>query len=83
MTLTDEKGGKEKVILWNATDMKNFPLQIEMTEDDSSMVMKFKDVKLGRPDPAHFEAPPGLTLYDDLNALMSDAVTKKMTETAK
>lgn len=78
MTFVDDKGAQEHVTLWNATDMKNFPLQLQMTVDDSSMVMKFKDVKLGRPDPANFEAPPGLTLYDDLNSLMTNAVNKRM-----
>ena len=78
MTFAEEKGAKEHVTLWNATDMKDFPVQIQMTVDDSVMIMKFKDVKLGRPDASHFEAPAGLTLYEDLNTLMKEAVSKRM-----
>lgn len=78
VTLTDDKGAKQSAVVWNATDMKDFPIQIQLTEDESTVIMKFKDVKIGRPDKAHFEAPSGLTKFDSVNALMSDAITKQM-----
>ena len=78
VTLTDDKGGKQRATLWNATDMKDFPIQMQLTEDENTVILKFKDVKLGRPDSAHFEAPAGMAKFDSVNALMSDAITKKM-----
>ena len=46
-----------------------------MTEQDSTLLMKFRDIKLARPDPSRFAAPTGLTKYKTDEALM-DAVTK-------
>jgi hypothetical protein len=78
VTLTDSKGGKQHAIVWNATDLKDFPVQMQIPDEDSTLTMKFKDVKLGRPETSQFEAPAGLTKYDDISTLMSDAVAKKM-----
>ena len=78
VTLTDDKGAKQRAIVWNATDLKDFPVQMQLTEDDNTVIMKFKDIKLGSPDNSHFDAPAGMAKFDSVNALMSDAITKKM-----
>ena len=75
VTLTDDKGVKHYAIVSYATDLKDFPVQIQMTEQDQTLVMKFRDVKLSRPDHARFEAPAGLTKYKSEDALM-EAATK-------
>jgi hypothetical protein len=75
VTLTDDKGVKHYAIVWYATDLKDFPVQIQMTEQDQTLVMKFRDVKLSRPDHSRFEAPAGLTKYKSEDALM-EAATK-------
>jgi hypothetical protein len=75
VTLTDDKGVKHLATVWNASDLKDFPVQIQMTEQDSTLVMKFRDVKLGKVEPARFEAPAGLTKYKSDEALM-EAATK-------
>ncbi len=78
VVLTDTKGNKQTAIVWNATDLKDFPVQMQIPDEDSTLIMKFKDVKLGRPELSQFEAPAGLAKYDDISTLMADAVTKKM-----
>ena len=75
VTLTDEKGVKHYAIVWYATDLKEFPVQIQMTEQEQTLVMKFRDVKLSRPGQSRFEAPSGLTKYKSEDALM-EAATK-------
>lgn len=75
VTLTDEKGAKVTATVWNATDLRGFPVQIQVPEQDTTLVMKFRDVKLAAPDPARFEPPAGLTRYKSDEALM-DAATK-------
>jgi len=77
VTLTDDKGVKHVATVWNASDLKEFPVQIRMTEGDSTLLMKFRDVKLGTPDPARFEPPSGLAKYKTDEALM-EAATKGM-----
>jgi hypothetical protein len=78
ITVTEASGHKDRAIVWNATDLKDFPIQMQIPSDESTLIFKFKDVKFGRPELSHFDAPAGLTRYADVNALMSDAITKKM-----
>lgn len=54
------KSSKEPVleaVVWNATDLKDFPIQIEMKENDNTMRMHFTDVRFVKPDAKQFEVP--------------------------
>lgn len=58
---------KHKAIIWEAQDLKDFPIQIEVVVPASSkypgsggkMVMKYKDIKLGAATASMFEVPSG------------------------
>lgn len=78
VTLTDDKSVKQKAIVWYAKDMKDFPIQIQTTADDSTLVLRFKEVKLGRPEASHFTSPAGLKKYETMEALMTDAAMKRI-----
>ena len=75
VTLTDDKGETVEAVVWNATDLKDFPIQMQMDVDGGTVQMKFKDVKLAKPDAKQFEAPAGMTRYDSAEAIL-DALTK-------
>jgi hypothetical protein len=54
------KSGKTSLleaVTWNATDLKDFPIQIEMTEKDRSVRMHYTDVRFVKPDANQFEVP--------------------------
>jgi hypothetical protein len=57
IVVTDDKGKKNESIVWNATDLKSFPVKIETTDDGTKLTMIFKDVKLTKPDATLFEVP--------------------------
>jgi len=61
--LSTVKNAKGAVLLqattWNATDMKDFPLQIELKENGFSTIMHFMKVNLAMPDPRLFDIPAG------------------------
>lgn len=78
--VTDAKGEKHESTIWNATDLKKFPVKIETTEQGTAITMLFKDVKLGKPAAAQFDAPSGFTKYDNLMMLMQQEVMKRMQE---
>ena len=78
VTLTDDKGDKEEATVWNAPDLKDFPVQIQMPQQDTTLIIKFKDVKLGVADASQFDAPGGMTKYPSPEKLMQDAMTKMM-----
>jgi hypothetical protein len=75
VTFTGEKGEKSEATVWNAADLKNFPIQMQMADPDATVIVKFKDVKLVRPDAKQFEAPAGLAKYDSAEALQ-EVLTK-------
>jgi len=51
------KGSLLEAVTWNATDLKDFPILIEMKEDDKTVRMHFTDVRFVKPDAKQFEVP--------------------------
>jgi hypothetical protein len=78
LTDTGKNNDKFEATVWNATDLKDFAVQIQILDQGSTVVMKFKDVKIGNPGASQFEAPAGMTRYTDATKLLQDA-TAKMT----
>jgi hypothetical protein len=72
MIVTDDSGEKHEVLVWNATDLKGFPVQIQTDEQGKKMTMKFKDVKLEKPDAKLFEPPTEFTKYDSMQAMQME-----------
>jgi outer membrane lipoprotein-sorting protein len=69
--VTDPDGATHEYTVWNASDLKQFPLKIETkSENGQAMVMLFKDVKLEKPDDAQFEPPSDFKKYDSMMSLM-------------
>ena len=77
--LSTVKSAKGTVLLtattWNATDMKDFPIQIEMKENGNSTIMHFINVNLAKPDPRLFDIPAGFK--DEGSAAAKTAPAKK------
>jgi hypothetical protein len=71
VVVTGPDGVAHESIVWNASDLKQFPVKIQ-TQDEKGMnvVMLFKDVKLEKPDSAQFEPPADCTKYKDMMGLM-------------
>jgi hypothetical protein len=77
VVVTDDKGNQHEYTVWNATDLKNFPVKIEQTEGGTMTTMTFTDVKLGNVDAGRFEPPAGATKYYSVGALMQQEITKR------
>jgi hypothetical protein len=74
--VTDDKGQKAEAIVWNATDLKEFPVQMQMNDKEATVVMRYKEIKLARPDAKQFEAPAGYSKHSDMMQLMQVAAQK-------
>jgi hypothetical protein len=72
--VTDNQGKKYESLVWNATDMKNFPVKIETTDQGHTTTMLFKDVKFSKPDAALFQPPADFKKYDDQMSLMMEGM---------
>jgi hypothetical protein len=77
VVVTGDQGEKHEVTVWNATDLKKFPIQMQMDENGSKMTMKYKDVKLEKPDAKLFDAPVSFTKYDTIPQMMQAEMMKK------
>jgi hypothetical protein len=78
VVVTNKEGTSHEFTVWNATDLKNFPIKIEQTEQDSDIVMLFKDIDLSKPDTGLFTAPTGYKRYDSPQQLMQQEIMKRM-----
>jgi hypothetical protein len=82
VTFTGDKGQKLEAVVWSAADLKDFPVQMQMAADpNANLLIKFRDVKLVRPEAKQFEPPAGLAKYESAEAL-KDALTKVPAPTA-
>src|SRR5207248_1768042 len=48
--VTDKQGAKHESTLWNATDLKSFPIKIVTTENGNTATMSFKNISFAKPD---------------------------------
>lgn len=78
VVMIDGKGGRQEAFVWNATDLKDFPVQIKLKQSDATVVMQFKDVQFARPADKQFEAPAGYTKHDSVEKLMQAAMMKML-----
>ena len=57
VTVSDTKGPVLQAVAWNAGDLKDFPLQIEMKEKGNTVRMHFTQLQFTKPDSQKFEVP--------------------------
>lgn len=81
--LTGDNGKTVEAILWNASDLKDFPIKIQLKDKDYTIVINFKDIKLARPEQSDFEAPAGMTRYESAEALMGAQISSYSTPAKK
>lgn len=74
--LPDGKGKNVEATTWNATDLKDFPVQIETKEAENTSRIHFAKVQLEKPDAKQFEPPEGYTQYNSPQELMQGMMSK-------
>jgi hypothetical protein len=62
VVVSDTKGPVLQAVTWNAADLKDFPLQIEMKEKGNTLRMHFTQLQFTKPDPKQFDVPPAYGL---------------------
>jgi len=78
VVVSDKDGNKHESTVWNAKDIKGFPVKIESTEQGRKTVMTFKDVVFKKPDASDFETPTGYTKYSSMQEMMQAVMMKSM-----
>jgi len=78
VTITDKLGGKHISTVWNATDLKNFPIQIVTTQEETTVTMIYKKISFEKPAASTFEVPTSLTRYGNMQAMLQAEMMKRM-----
>ena len=78
VVVTDDKNVPHEYTVWNATDLKKFPVKIVHVEQGNEITMSFKDIALAKPAASAFDLPAGYTKYDSLQTMMQTEMMKKM-----
>ena len=55
---------------WNASDLKDFPVQIATREKDMTSIMRFDQIQFVRPDAKQFDPPAGFKVFTDAQSLV-------------
>jgi hypothetical protein len=70
VVMSDVRGQVAEAVVWNATDLKDFPVQMQMNEKETTVIMRYNEIHLGKPDAKQFDAPAGYTKHADMQQLM-------------
>jgi hypothetical protein len=76
--ITPDNGKKEETLVWAATDLKNFPIKLEMQHGGEKSSYVYKNIKLEKPDASLFVAPSDFTKYGSMQEMMMSAAMKMM-----
>jgi hypothetical protein len=77
VVMTDERGQKLEFVVWNADDLKEFPVQAQMSDAGANVIILYRNVQLSRPDAKQFDAPSGYTKHRDFLELMQVAAARR------
>jgi hypothetical protein len=78
VVVTDSKGEKHESTVWNAADLKSFPIKIEHTEEGQAVTMVFKDIKLSKPEASVFDPPADYARHESMQAMMQQVMMKRL-----
>jgi hypothetical protein len=78
IVVTEKDGNKHEYTVWNATDLKKFPVKIQTTEQGGDVTMLFKNVTLAKPAASLFDPPADFKKYDNVQQMMQQEMMKRM-----
>ena len=70
LMFTDKDGKTAEAIVWEATDLKNFPIQYQTVENEQTTTTTFSDIKMDKPDASLFDLPESYKKYGNMQAMM-------------
>lgn len=80
--VTDGDGKAHEFTTWNATDLKDFPIQLQTTENGFVVIMQYKNVQFTKTDARQFEPPIGLTKFANAEAMNAVVMQRLMNAAA-
>lgn len=78
VVLSSKNQTPKEALVWFASDLKDFPVKIQMTEGPNTMVMSFRNLKLAAPDAKMFEIPAGYARHASIEQLVQGELMKRL-----
>lgn len=78
VTVTGKDGKKHESTVWNATDLKKFPVKIVTEKKGESVTMLFQNVSFEKPAAGNFEVPADFQKYASMQSMMQEQMMKRM-----
>lgn len=70
LTFTDKDGKTAEATVWEATDLKNFPIQFQTVENEQTTTTTFSDIKMDKPDASLFDVPGSYKKYGNMQDMV-------------
>jgi hypothetical protein len=80
LTFTDKDGGTAEAIVWEATELKNFPIQYQTVEDGQTTTTTFSDIKMDKPDASLFDLPESYKKYGNMQEMLMGNMQRLLQE---
>jgi len=78
LTFTAKDGQTSEALVWEATDLKNFPIQYQTVDEGQTTTTTFTDIKLGQPAPSVFELPASYKKYGSMQEMLMGNMQRMM-----
>jgi len=81
VTFSSKDAEKQEAIVWNATDLKDFPVKMQMAQAGGvTLVMTYANIKLEKPDVKIFEPPTDFEKHDSVDKLLQSVMMKMLSK---
>ena len=78
VTITTDDGKQHEIIVWKASDLKDFPIQTEMQNGGATITTHFRDIKMSAPDASLFDPPADFKAYGSMQEMMMANMQRTM-----
>jgi len=65
-----------EALVWRAPDLRQFPVQIQMDQEEATMVVRYSGVRLAKPSSRLFTLPPNYKKYESMEKVMQEALRR-------
>jgi len=72
------KDTRQEGFVWRATDLKDFPIKIQLSHTNGSAITSYSNIKFDKPDAKLFEPPAEFDKYDSVEKMLQVGMMKRL-----
>jgi len=76
VTVTGKGSAPQTATVWNATDLAQFPVRIEIHQPEATIMLHYTAISRARPAAKDFEPPPGMVRHESVERLLGSKFGK-------